>query len=127
VTLCTAVILTDSTRSFLPSSPDSWAGAIAITALNLVGLLAGDPLTLMFAWVVIDTIEFIHLYQNRPERNTDAGLAGFLSVRILSVIALAAGTVAGWKTLPAFGLAQIPQNAGIYFLWQPDCVWEYCP
>jgi len=37
VTLCTAVILTDSTRSFLPSSPDSWAGAIAITALNLVG------------------------------------------------------------------------------------------
>ncbi|HOE35070.1 MAG: hypothetical protein GX415_04285 [Chloroflexi bacterium] len=116
VTLCTAVILTDSTRSFLPSSPDSWAGAIAITALNLVGLLAGDPLTLMFAWVVIDTIEFIHLYQNRPERNTDAGLAGFLSVRILSVIALAAGTVAGWKTLPAFGLAQIPQNAGIYFL-----------
>lgn len=116
VTLCTAVILTDSTRSFLPSSPNAWASAIAITALNLIGLLAGDPLTLIFAWVVIDNIEFIHLYQNRLERDSDAGLAGFLSVRILSVMALAAGTIAGWKSMPAFELTQIPQNAGIYFL-----------
>ena len=116
VTLCTAVILTDSTRSFLPSSPNAWASAIAITAVNLIGLLAGDPVTLMFAWVVIDTIEFIHLYQTRLDRSSDAGLAAFMSIRILSVIALAAGTVTGWLSMPAFGMAQIPQKAGIYFL-----------
>ncbi len=116
VTLCTAVILTDSTRSFLPSSPNAWASAIAITAVNLIGLLAGDPVTLMFAWVVIDTIEFVHLYQTRLDRSSDAGLAAFMSIRILSVIALAAGTVTGWLSMPAFGMAQIPQKAGIYFL-----------
>lgn len=116
VTLCTAVILTDSTRSFLPSSPNAWASAIAITAVNLIGLLAGDPVTLMFAWVVIDTIEFVYLYQTRLDRGDDSGLAVFMGIRILSVIALAAGTVTGWLSLPAFGMAQIPQKAGIFFL-----------
>jgi len=116
VTLCTAVILTDSTRSFLPSSPNAWASAIAITAVNLIGLLAGDPVTLMFAWVVIDNIEFVYLYQTRLDRSSDAGLAAFMSIRVLSVMALAAGTVTGWLSLPAFGMSQIPQRAGIFFL-----------
>jgi hypothetical protein len=116
VTLCTAVILTDSTRSFLPSSPNAWANAIAITAVNLIGILAGDPITLMFAWVIIDTIEFVYLYQTRLDRSSDAGLAGFMTIRVLSVMALAAGAVTGWLSMPAFGMAEIPQKAGIYFL-----------
>ncbi|MEL7645173.1 MAG: hypothetical protein AAGU04_02740 [Anaerolineaceae bacterium] len=116
VTLCTAVILTDSTRSFLPSSPNAWATSIAITAVNLIGILAGDPITLMFAWVVIDIIEFIHLFQTRLDRSSDAGLAAFMSIRVLSVMALAAGTVTGWLSMPAFSMSQIPQKAGIYFL-----------
>jgi len=58
-TLCMAVIFTDSTRSFLPSSPKAWANALALTAVNLLALFAGDPITLIFAWVIVDTVEFL--------------------------------------------------------------------
>ena len=116
LTLCSAVILTDSTRSFMTSSATAWAGAIAITAVNLIGILAGDPVTLMFAWVFIDTIEFVFHYQTRSDGGSDSGLAVFMSVRVLSVLALAAGTVSGWQSSPAFGMDQIPLKAGIFFL-----------
>ncbi|MFZ3071508.1 MAG: hypothetical protein WA110_10365 [Anaerolineaceae bacterium] len=116
ITLCMAVIFTDSTRSFMESSPATWAGSLAITAINLMALLAGDPMTLTFAWVLVDCIELIYLLRNQREGKFDQHLTTVFGVRLLSVFALIFATVVGWQVQPGFSLAEIPAKAGIFFL-----------
>ena len=115
-TLCMAVIFTDSTRSFLPSSPKAWANALALTAVNLLALFAGDPITLIFAWVIVDTVEFLSTLPSKQAYHSAARLPTVFGVRALSVLALAAGTVSGWQVQPGFAMSDIPPQAGLFFL-----------
>ena len=67
-TIALAVILTDIGRS---EEADwySWASSLALAALGLVAVLAGNLLTLVLAWTVIDVLEFFILSalpQHRP-------------------------------------------------------------
>ncbi len=116
VTLCMAVIFTDSTRSFLPSSPKAWANSLALTAVNLLALFAGDPNMLIFAWVLVDALEFISTLPSRQSNHSAARLPTVFGVRMLSTLTLAAGTVSGWLVQPGFALSAIPSQAGIFFL-----------
>lgn len=116
ISLCMAVIFTDSTRSFLKTSPASWAGSLAITAINLVALLSGDPISLAVVWALVDVIELVYLHVNQPKDKTDPHLVTVFGVRLLSVFALIGATVIGWQVKPGFSLAEIPATAGLYFL-----------
>ena len=115
VTLCMAVIFTDSTRSFLPFSPKAWANSLALTAVNLLALFAGDPNMLIFAWVLVDALEFISTLPSRQSNHSAARLPTVFGVRVLSTLTLAAGTVSGWLVQPGFTLSAIPSQAGIFF------------
>ncbi len=57
VSLLVAVILTAAARMQLRTGPTAWAGSLAITGAGLLAVLAGDLLTLMAAWTLIDLIE----------------------------------------------------------------------
>lgn len=116
VTLCIAVIFTDSTRSFLPSSPKAWASSLALTAVNLLALFAGDPITLIFAWVLVDLLELIHTLPSNKAYHSIQRLPTVFGVRMLSTFALVAGTVSGWLVQPGFTISTIPSQAGIFFL-----------
>jgi hypothetical protein len=61
LTLTFAAILTASARAQYNTNPYAWAGSLAVSALGLVAILAGNPLTLMMAWVAVDLVEFIIL------------------------------------------------------------------
>ncbi len=57
VSLLVAVILTAAARMQLRTGPTAWAGSLAITGAGLLAILAGDLLTLIAAWTLIDIIE----------------------------------------------------------------------
>jgi len=57
VSLLVGIILTASARLELNTTPWAWAGSLAITGAGLLAIMAGNPLTLILSWTVIDLIE----------------------------------------------------------------------
>jgi hypothetical protein len=57
VSLLAGIVLTASARLELNTTPWAWAGSLAITGAGLMAIMAGNPLTLILAWTVIDLVE----------------------------------------------------------------------
>lgn len=57
VSLLAAIIFTASARLDLNTTPWAWAGSLAITGAGLLAIMAGNPLTLILSWTVIDLVE----------------------------------------------------------------------
>ncbi len=115
-TLLSAVIITDPSRSKNPESTLPWAGALGLGGLQLVAITAGDPLTMVSAWAVIDIVEFTYLLRMQSFGGKHGRLISALGLRLLSVFALIFATVAAWQVKPDFTLAEIPSSASLYFL-----------
>jgi hypothetical protein len=58
LTLCLAIILTAVVRPQFPS-PINWVGTLVLTALGLLAVVAGNPLTLVMIWAAIDLVELV--------------------------------------------------------------------
>ncbi|MBE0408333.1 MAG: hypothetical protein IBX69_01220 [Anaerolineales bacterium] len=67
-TLLFSVILTDTVKN---SGADwkSWSGNSAFIALGIFAVTAGNPITLLLAWMAIDIIELMILFSNLPQSN----------------------------------------------------------
>ncbi|MGB4595451.1 MAG: hypothetical protein WBI14_06055 [Anaerolineaceae bacterium] len=116
ITLCLATIFTDTTRANLSKTPFSWAGSMAIALINIIAVLAANPLTVAFAWALVDLVELIYLFSLRTEEKNNQNLVSEFTIRLLSVLTLVAATVVGWRMLPNFNLHGIPANATWIFL-----------
>lgn len=93
-TLVLAVILTDVARAG-EADWANWAGSLFETALGLLAVMAGNPLTLLLAWTAIDLVELLVLLgEVLPSKVRERIVLAF-SVRVLgSVLLIAAGVVA---------------------------------
>jgi hypothetical protein len=87
--LILAVVLTGPVRISQGSNPVSWAMALLIGGLSLLGILAANPLTLIIAWSMMDLIELAYSLKNAGDATSSRnivisfsiGLAGtFLAV-----------------------------------------------
>ncbi len=116
LTICMAVLFTDSTRAQLAEAPLGWAGTLAITAINLAAILAGNPFTMALAWGLVDLVELVHLLRVRSVSLDNTHIVSVYGLRLASTFALVAATVIGWQVKPQFLLNEIPANAGLYFL-----------
>jgi hypothetical protein len=116
VTLLSAVIITDPSRSREPQSTVPWARALGLAGLQLVAITAGDPLTLVGAWAVIDIVEFTYLLRMQSFGGKHGRLISTLGLRLVSVFALIFATVAAWQVKSDFTLAEIPTSASLFFL-----------
>ncbi len=94
----------------------AWAGALAMTALGLLAVLAGNLLTLVLVWTALDLTEIIYTLRNArtPELSERA---------VLSFSLRAVGTgFAQWASVisavggQAFSFAEMPAQAGIFLL-----------
>src|SRR3989304_5535461 len=92
--LVLAVILTDVARA-AEADWANWAGSLFLTALGLLAVMAGNPLTLLLAWTAIDLFElFVLLGVVFPSVVRERIVIAF-SARVLgSVLLIAAGMVA---------------------------------
>ena len=116
ITLCVATIFTDTTRSNLDKSPFGWAGSMVIALINLIAVLAGNPLTVALAWALVDLVELVYLFSLRTQYHSNQNLVTGYTIRLLSILALVVATVIGWRTQPNFNLHEIPANATWIFL-----------
>lgn len=116
LTICMAAIFTDTTQTNNPSAPLRWVGSITIALINLVGLLAGDPLTLAIAWALVDIIELLYMINLQLNFENNQVVATSFAIRLLSLFALLLATAVGWHDQPGFSLHAIPSNANWVFL-----------
>jgi hypothetical protein len=57
VSLLAGIILSASARLELNTTPWAWSGSLAITGAGLLAIMAGNPLTLILSWTIIDLVE----------------------------------------------------------------------
>jgi hypothetical protein len=58
LTLTLAIILTAVVRPQFPT-PINWVGTLVLTALGVLAVVAGNPLTLVLIWAAIDLVELV--------------------------------------------------------------------
>ena len=116
ITLLSAVIITDPSRSKDPQSTVPWAGALGLAGLQLIAITAGDPLTLVGAWAVVDIVEFTYLLRIQSFGGKHDQLISALGLRLLSILAFLFAMVVAWQVKSDFTLAEIPSSASLYFL-----------
>ena len=116
LTLCIAVILTDSSRATTSTTPTVWAAALALTGLNLVSIMSSGPLTMAIAWAVTDLVEMIYILSFRHSLGSNARVTTVYGVRLLSTFVLVAATAVGWQVTAGLDFTQIPATASLLFL-----------
>jgi len=116
ITICLASILTDTARSQQESNPTSWAASMSITAIGLIALLAGNPLTMVMAWSLVDIVELVYFLTSQPKGKFTQRMISAFAVRLLSIVAFIWATMVGWMEVGSFDFTEMPSRAGIYFL-----------
>lgn len=84
VTMCLAVVLTDVGRA-TETNWMFWAGDLGITALGVLAVLAGSPLTLVMAWTLIDFLEILILLRQVEDQTTRRRVIAFFSTNMLGI------------------------------------------
>ena len=69
-TFALAVILTDAARA-QETQWEVWAGGLSITALGILAVMAGNPLTLVLVWVILDVVDLVILLLNTIHQQFD--------------------------------------------------------
>jgi hypothetical protein len=112
--ICAAVILTSVVRA--ESDPAAWAGTLLLTALGILAVAAGNPITLILAWSAIDLAELFAMLRSTDgvERNQGVVIAFASRVAGTGLVLWANQVVTSSGNLMTFD--SIPENAGIYLL-----------
>jgi hypothetical protein len=74
--------------------PASWAGTLILCAAGVASVSAGNPLTLVLVWAVIDLIELVIMLRSTEGEKQSEGVVVAFSARLSGIgLALWAGTV----------------------------------
>jgi len=114
-TLSLAVILTDVAREFEVES-SSWAGSLALTALGLATVFAGNPVSLLLGWAALDIAELVFLLGYLRGMEERRQVVAVFSARVGGIFLLLYGQIlAVAKGIP-LRFDQIPPDIGIFLL-----------
>lgn len=116
LSMAVAVLLTDTTRMDAGLTPYSWIRVLTITALNLISILAANPLTMTISWMLIDLVDILALLQHSSASQLGSKITSAFGIRLLSTFMLIFATANTWRVDPVqVGYTQMA-NASIYFL-----------
>lgn len=112
--LAVAVIWTSVVRT--ENESISWIGTLALSALGILAVAAGNPLTLLLAWSAIDLVELIAMIRFTDGESQIQGviiafilrLVGTGLVLLADMFSIAGGTSLDFRSTPA--------STGIYLL-----------
>ena len=114
--MCVAALLTDTTRTESGISPYSWVQMILITGLNLLAILAANPLTMAIAWMLIDLVELFMLLRLSKAAELGSKIVNLFGIRILSTFMLITATSIAWQGQPFLGYEVMQPSASVFFL-----------
>jgi hypothetical protein len=115
VTLALAVILTDVGRA---AEVDwaAWAGSLAITALGLLAVFAGNILALVVVWSVIDALELIILLPRRPDAEARSGIITYFSTSLMGTLIVLFADLLARVNGETLNFGVVPRDVGILLL-----------
>lgn len=116
LSMCVAALLTDTTRTQSVVMPYSWSQTISIAGLNLLAILAANPLTMAIAWMLTDLIELYTLLRLSKAAELGAKIVALFSIRIFSTFMLITATSIAWQGQPFQGFDVMQPNASLFFL-----------
>ncbi len=116
VLLALAFILTDAARLETEARPLNWAAGLALTAVGLLAVLAGSPVTLVVAWTAVDLLELAMVLFTEAGRRMGSQTITAFSVRVAgTLLVLVAIIVARSQGLP-FDLDPVPGALAVFIL-----------
>ena len=115
-TLVLAVIFTDVGR-VLGTGWQTWAGDLGVTALGILAVLAGNPLTLIMAWMLIDVLEMYILFRQVKTPEFRQRVMVFFSTNMVGImLVLWAMTSSRTTGLPPLTFEHIPSAAAVFMI-----------
>jgi len=114
-TLALAVIVTEVAREF-EAELSSWAGSLALAALGLTTVLAGNPLTLLLGWSVLDFSESLILLRHLQRSEERKQVISAVAARVAGSILLLYGLVQASASDIQLNFENIPSGVSIYLL-----------
>jgi hypothetical protein len=114
-TLGLAVILTEVGRA-AELDWSAWAGGLALAGLGMLAVLAGNPLTLLLAWTLLDLVELLIMLRAISQSAVRERVVLAFSVRVGGslLVVLAALVAQAWRVV--LGFEAIPVQAGIFLV-----------
>lgn len=118
--LAVAIIWTSAARS-ATTSPLAWASTLALTALGLLGVLAGNVLTLLLALAAIDLLELVNMVRVAEDPISSENAVIVLSAQLIglglilwgALVAYTAGVTLQFDAMPSQGALYLLLGAGV--------------
>ena len=118
--LALAIIWTSAARS-TTTGPLAWSSTLALTALGLIAVLAGNVLTLLLALAAVDVLELVNTLRVADDPASSNAEVIVFSVRMLglgllvwgAVVAYAAGSVLNFESMPPQGSLYLMLGVGV--------------
>lgn len=115
VTLALAVVLTDVVRA-AEADWSAWSGTLVLGALGLFAVLAGNPLTLLIAWMAIDLAELLILLAQLLQSSVRERVVIAFSARVFGTLLLVVGEMVARSGGARLSFEFIPSNAAIFLV-----------
>ncbi len=112
--LSLAIILTSVARREEASMP--WAGTLLLTALGILSVAAGDPLTLLLAWTAIDLSELFTMLRSTEGEEQNRSVIVAFAVRLVGTGFLIGAIAIGSTPGTPLTYANINVSAGVFML-----------
>ncbi|RME89776.1 MAG: hypothetical protein D6770_03775 [Anaerolineae bacterium] len=114
-TLLLGVILTAVARGNFPH-PLAWAGAIMLSTLGLLAVLADNPVTLVLAWAALDLVELVTVLRSVDEPHLSENAVTAFAAKALGIVALLWANVVNIASGAPPAFHSMTSKAGIYLL-----------
>lgn len=115
VTLALAVVLTDVVRAE-GTRWTAWAGSLAISALGIFAVMAGNTLTLLLAWAAIDLAEFSFLIIQILQSEIRERIVLAFSARVAGIMLLVAAGISAQVTGGGLDFTSVTPQTNLLFI-----------
>jgi hypothetical protein len=112
--LAAAVIFTSLVRA--ENEPMQWAGTLTLCALGILASSAGNPLTLVLTWSVIDLAELLIMLRSTEGEQESHGVVLAFSVRLAGSALLLWANIVTMAGGSSMSFSAMPTSAGVYLL-----------
>jgi hypothetical protein len=114
-TLSLAVILTDVVRAEGTRWP-AWAGSLAISAVGIFAVMAGNTLTLLLAWATIDLAELSFLIIQILQSEIRERIVLAFSARVAGIMLLIAAGISAQVSGGGSSFTNLPPQTNLLFI-----------
>jgi hypothetical protein len=114
-TMCLAVVFTDVSRA-RETNWMVWAGDLVITALGILAVMAGSPLTLVMAWTLIDFLEMTIILRRVDNQQSRRRVFTFFSTSMLGIMMILWAIITSRSAGTALTFTQIPSEAVVFLI-----------